>query len=100
MSFRLKTVLIMTFVIVSLLLTTSLSWVLNKKSADTVRTEVGQSLMGMANHMADKLDNFMWSRSGEVDLLGNLVASQGKPDPDQVRSMIHQLQTSFLLSPG
>lgn len=95
MSFRLKTVLIMTFVIVSLLLTTSLSWVLNKKSADTVRTEVGQSLMGMANHMADKLDNFMWSRSGEVDLLGNLVASQGKPDPDQVRSMINQLQTSF-----
>ena len=69
MSFKLRTGLVLIFILLSLVLSIVLGLVLNRYSAHSVKEEIGESLSSTAYDTADKLDNFMWTRSGEMDML-------------------------------
>lgn len=72
MSIRLRTLLIVSFTVLVLLLTTVLTVFISRYAAAKVEHEAGHSLSVIADQMPDKLGNFMWSRAGEVELLGSL----------------------------
>ncbi|WP_240342880.1 GGDEF domain-containing protein [Paenibacillus sp. ALJ109b] len=95
MSFKLKTVLTMTFAVLSLLVTLTIGYILSQKSSIAVETEIGHSLISTASQTSDKLDRFMWSRSGELDLLGRMIALEDRFEPAEMQMLLNQLQDSF-----
>ncbi|HBU81837.1 MAG TPA: GGDEF domain-containing protein [Paenibacillus sp.] len=95
MSFKLKTVLTMTFAVLSLLVTLTIGYILSQKSSIAIETEIGHSLTSTASQTSDKLDRFMWSRSGELDLLGRMIALEDRFQPAEVQLLLNQLQDSF-----
>ncbi|MGC5771769.1 GGDEF domain-containing protein [Paenibacillus pabuli] len=95
MSFKLKTVLTMTFGVLSLLVTLTFGYILSQKSAVAVETEIGHSLTSTASQTSDKLDRFMWTRSGELELLGQMIALEDRFEPAEMQMLLNQLQDSF-----
>lgn len=95
MSVKLRTGLIVTFIALSLLLSFALSTTINYYSAKSIKNEIGESLAGTAYQTADKLDNFMWSRSGELELLGSLPVFENNQHVDNIQAMLDQLQSRF-----
>ncbi|WP_258530574.1 sensor domain-containing diguanylate cyclase [Paenibacillus taichungensis] len=95
MSFKLKTVLTMTFAVLSLLVTLTIGYILSQKSSIAVETEIGHSLISTASQTSDKLDRFMWSRSGELNLLGRMIALEDRFQPAEMQMLLDQLQDSF-----
>ncbi|WP_440119109.1 diguanylate cyclase domain-containing protein [Paenibacillus sp. QZ-Y1] len=95
MSFKLKTVLTMTFAVLSLLVTLTIGYILSQKSSVAVETEIGHSLTSTASQTSDKLDRYMWSRSGELDLLGRMAALEDEFQPAEIQMLLDQLQDSF-----
>ncbi|MBU5351294.1 diguanylate cyclase [Paenibacillus barcinonensis] len=95
MSFKLRTVLTVIFAALSLLVIVTIGSIFSKKSFVAVETEIGHSLEGTAAQAADKLDRFMYSRSGEMNLLGNMSSLNDKFNPADIQILLDQLQNSF-----
>lgn len=95
MSFKLRTVLAMTFAVLSLLVTLTFGYILSQKSSVAVEREIGHSLTSTASQTSDKLDRYMWSRSGELDLLGRMTALEDDFQPADIQMLLDQLQDSF-----
>lgn len=95
MSFKLKTVLTMTFAVLSLLVTLTIGYILSQKSSIAVETEIGHSLISTASQTSDKMDRFMWSRSSELDLLDQMIALRDRFQPAEMQQLLDQLQDSF-----
>ncbi len=95
MSFKLRTGLVLIFILLSLVLSIMLGLVLNRYSAHSVKEEIGESLSSTAYDTADKLDNFMWTRSGEMDMLARLPVLINSNNNQDIHMMLEQLQTSF-----
>ncbi len=95
MSFKLRTGLVLIFILLSLVLSIALGLVLNRYSAHSVKEEIGESLSSTAYDTADKLDNFMWTRSGEMDMLARLPVLLDSANTENIHDMLDQLQTSF-----
>ncbi|MFS0869459.1 diguanylate cyclase domain-containing protein [Paenibacillus xylanilyticus] len=95
MSYKLRTILTMTFAVLSLLVTLTIGYIFSQKSAVAVETEIGHSLTSTASQTADQLDRFMWARSGELDLLGQMAALEDRFDPSEIQMLLNQLQNSF-----
>ncbi|MCG7376628.1 diguanylate cyclase [Paenibacillus sp. ACRSA] len=95
MSFKLRTVLTAIFATLSLLVSLTIGYIFSQKSFLAVETEIGHSLMGTASQASDKLDRFMWSRSGELDLLGRMAALENRFEPAEIQMLLDQLQDSF-----
>lgn len=95
MSFKLRTVLTVIFAALSLLVIVTIGSIFSKKSFIAVETEIGHSLEGTAAQAADKLDRFMYSRSGEMNLLGNMSSLNDKFNPADIQILLDQLQNSF-----
>ncbi|WP_241669353.1 sensor domain-containing diguanylate cyclase [Paenibacillus sp. CFBP13512] len=95
MSVKLRTALIVTFIALSLLLSFTLSTTINYYSSQSIKNEIGESLAGTAYQTADKLDNFMWSRSGEVELLGSLPVFENNQNVENIQQMLDQLKSHF-----
>ncbi|MEW4371939.1 diguanylate cyclase domain-containing protein [Paenibacillus kandeliae] len=95
MGVKLRTGLIITFIVMSLVLSLTLGFVLNRYAAHSVKTEIGESLSSTAHDTADKLDNFMWTRSGEIDMLARLPVLIDNIQTQDIHEMLNQLQTSF-----
>ncbi|MCM3172558.1 diguanylate cyclase [Paenibacillus sp. MER 99-2] len=95
MSFKLRTVLTAIFATLSLLVSLTIGYIFSQKSFLAVETEIGHSLMGTASQASDKLDRFMWSRSGELDLLGRMAALEDRFEPSEIQMLLDQLQDSF-----
>ncbi|ANF94718.1 GGDEF domain-containing protein [Paenibacillus bovis] len=95
MSFKLRTVLVVVFIVLSLVLSGTLGWVMNRYAVNSMKEEIGDSLFSTAHNTADKLDNFMWSRSGEMDLLAQLPVLRNSNNMNEVHDMLDQLQSSF-----
>lgn len=94
-SVKLRTALIVTFIALSLLLSFTLSTTINYYSSQSIKNEIGESLAGTAYQTADKLDNFMWSRSGEVELLGSLPVFENNQNVENIQQMLDQLKSHF-----
>jgi len=95
MSYKLRTVLVIVFIVLSLVLSGTLGWVMNRYAVNNMKAEIGDSLFSTAHNTADKLDNFMWSRSGEMDLLAQLPVLRNSNNMHEVHDMLDQLQSSF-----
>lgn len=74
MSLSLRTLFSTAFAVIIILLTAMLSYVIGNRSTTSVEVGIGSSLAAEANQMSEKLDHFMWSRSGEIEVLSKLNA--------------------------
>lgn len=95
MSIRLRTGLIVTFTALVILLSAVLSLLISRYSTAKVEEEIGQSVALMAYQMSDKLGNFMWSRAGEIDIVGGLDVFQDPAQIGSVQKLLNQLKASF-----
>ncbi|WP_322906274.1 GGDEF domain-containing protein [Paenibacillus campi] len=94
MSFKLRTGLVLIFIVLSLVLSIALGLVLNRYAVHSVKEEIGQALSSTAYDTADKLDNFMWTHAGEMDLLARLPVFMQSVNTKDIHDMLDQLQTN------
>ena len=94
-SLNLRTVFSSAFVVIISLLTILLSYVIGNQSSRTVELNIGSSLAEEAYQMSEKLDHFMWSRSGEVEVLSKLNAFQEPLDKEETSRLLNQLKQSL-----
>ncbi|WP_211745664.1 sensor domain-containing diguanylate cyclase [Paenibacillus sp. Marseille-Q4541] len=92
---KLRTFLILTFTSFVILLTAVLGILLSNRSAENLQNEIGQSLSSIAYQMSDKLDNFMWSRTGEVEILAAMAALEQNVGISETQKLLTQLKASF-----
>lgn len=92
---RIRTFLIATFTGFVILVTVVLSLLLGRNATHEIKQEIGESLSGTAYQMADKLDFFMFSRIGEVEILSSLDALKKQNNPDEIRRVLNQLKSSL-----
>lgn len=92
---KIRTFLALIFVAFVILLSTTLGSLMSSRSTQAIEEEIGVSLAGTAYQMSDKLDNFMWSRSGEVKLLTELELLKQADNPEAIQNLLNQLQSTF-----
>ncbi|MNB78768.1 Cyclic di-GMP phosphodiesterase Gmr [compost metagenome] len=95
MSFNLRTFFSGAFAVIIILLTALLIWIIGSQSTKSVERGIGGSLAEEAYQMAEKLDHFMWSRSGEVQVLSKLNAFQEPYDKEEISGLLNQLKSSL-----
>lgn len=62
---------------------------------NSMRKKVEQSLSETAFHMADKMDQFMWSRSGELYTISELEPLKTLDHPEEVSALLNSLKLQF-----
>lgn len=95
MSISLRTSLAASFAALIILLSVAISVVAGRTSADRYQEEIGRSLAGIAHHMSDKLDYYMWSRSGEIDIMSSLDEFQHIDRTEPIRALLEKLKLTF-----
>lgn len=95
MSLSLRTLFSIAFAVIIILLTAILSYVIGNRSTTSVEVSIGSSLAAEANQMSEKLDQFMWSRSGEIEVLSKLNAFQELVEPAEAGGLLNQLKKSL-----
>ncbi|MEK3904368.1 sensor domain-containing diguanylate cyclase [Paenibacillus sp. FSL R7-0179] len=95
MSLSLRTLFSTAFAVTIILLTAILSYVIGNRSTTSVEVGIGSSLAAEANQMSEKLDQFMWSRSGEIEVLSKLDAFQEPVEPAEAGGLLDQLKKSL-----
>ncbi|WP_407271820.1 sensor domain-containing diguanylate cyclase [Radiobacillus sp. PE A8.2] len=95
MKLSLRAYVAVIFAIIIIVLTTVLSISIGRQSSEKVETEIGNALSTTAFQMADKLDFFMWSRAGEVDIVSQLKDIKNQEDTEAIQNLLEQLQESF-----
>lgn len=95
MKINLRVYVALVFGLIIIALTMLLSITISKHSGDTIRREIGNSLSTTAYHMADKLDSFMWSRVGEVEVLSQIGDIHSPHDITATQSLLDQLKASI-----
>lgn len=93
--FKLRTVLVFAFTVIVIMLTFILGSILSHRAESSLQKEIGQSLANIAYQMSDKLDNFMWSRQGEVEMLAATYTLAQNNEISAIQNLMGQLQTSF-----
>jgi diguanylate cyclase (GGDEF)-like protein len=94
-SLSLRTTLVVVFSVIALLLSTILSITIGNTATSKVEEEIGQSLAGISYQMAEQLDQFMWSRSGETDIISQLSLMQDNTNAADIQAVLDQLASSF-----
>lgn len=95
MSLSLRTLFSTAFAVIIILLTAMLSYVIGNRSTTSVEVGIGSSLAAEANQMSEKLDQFMWSRSGEIEVLSKLNAFQEPVEQAEAGGLLNQLKRSL-----
>ncbi|PLS15501.1 diguanylate cyclase [Bacillus sp. M6-12] len=95
MSIKLRTFFAIFFAFGIIVLTAFLSTIIGNKTLQQVELESGQALSGITWQMADKLDYFMWSRYGEIEVLSELEALRSMQNKEEVRKILDQLSESI-----
>lgn len=95
MSLSLRTFFASAFAVIIILLTALLIYMIGNQSTKSVEVSIGGSLAEEAYQMAEKLDHFMWSRSGEVEVLSKLNAFQQPVDTAEIGGLLNQLKSSL-----
>ncbi|MEH7418689.1 diguanylate cyclase [Neobacillus drentensis] len=95
MNLKLRTYVAVLFAVGIFGITALLSVLIGKQSSEKVEDQIGNTLSATAYHMADKLDAFMWSRAGEINVISQLSDIQHPTDSGHVQSLLNQLQDSI-----
>jgi len=95
MRISLRTYLAITFAVIIVLLSTVISVITSREAGDRFQAEIGQSLASIAYQMSDKLDHYMWSRIGEIEIISGLERFRHPDKPDQIKTMLESLKFSF-----
>ncbi|WP_379141978.1 diguanylate cyclase domain-containing protein [Paenibacillus sp. sgz500992] len=95
MTFNLRTFFASAFAVIIILLTALLIYVIGNQATKSVEVSIGGSLAAEAYQMSEKLDHFMWSRSGEVEVLSKLNAFQKPLDTQEISGLLNQLKSSL-----
>ncbi|MEK3877437.1 diguanylate cyclase domain-containing protein [Paenibacillus sp. FSL M7-0420] len=95
MSLSLRTLFSTAFAVIIILITAILSYVIGNRSTTSVEVSIGSSLAAEANQMSEKLDQFMWSRSGEIEVLSKLNAFQEPVEQAEAGGLLNQLKKSL-----
>ncbi|WP_235848333.1 hypothetical protein [Litchfieldia alkalitelluris] len=72
-----------------------MSIIIGQRSIHEVQSEIGSSLAEVAYLTGDNLDQYMWSRYGEVKVLSELKEIRQPGDLDQVENLLNQVKSSF-----
>ncbi|MBT2692068.1 diguanylate cyclase [Bacillus sp. ISL-55] len=95
MKINLRAYMALFFGVIIIALTMLLSITISKHSSETIKREIGNSLSSTAYHMADKLDSFMWSRIGEVEVLSQIEDIKSHEDLQSAQVLLDQLKSSI-----
>jgi diguanylate cyclase (GGDEF)-like protein len=95
MKINLRAYMALFFGVIIIALTMLLSITISKHSSETIKREIGNNLSSTAYHMADKLDSFMWSRIGEVEVLSKISDIHSHKDILTAQSLLDQLKDSI-----
>ena len=95
MKLNLRAYMALFFGLIIIALTMLLSITISKQSGDTIKREIGNSLSTTAYHMADKLDSFMWSRIGEVEVLSQIDDIKSHQDIPAAQTLLDPLKSSI-----
>lgn len=95
MKINLRTYVALIFALIIIMLSAVLSVTISKQSSATVKREIGNNLSTTAFHMADKLDSFMWSRIGEIQVLSKIKEIHSPTDIPEAESLLNQLQKNI-----
>ncbi|KGE16902.1 diguanylate cyclase [Paenibacillus wynnii] len=95
MNLNLRTVFSGAFAVTVILLTLLLSYIIGKESTKSVEVSIGSSLAEVAYQMSENLDQFMWSRTGEVEVLSKLNAFQEPVHKEEIDGLLQQLRKSM-----
>ncbi|MHA6531903.1 sensor domain-containing diguanylate cyclase [Paenibacillus sp. BAC0078] len=95
MSFNLRTLFASAFAVVIILITVLLSYIIGSHSSKSVEARIGGSFAEEAYQLSEKLDQFMSSRSAEVEVLSKLNAFQTPVDQAEVSGLLNQLKSSL-----
>ncbi|MEN2768454.1 GGDEF domain-containing protein [Ornithinibacillus xuwenensis] len=94
-SSSLRTRLSITFAIIVIILILVLSIIIGKRSIKEVQSEIGYSLGETAYLMGENLDQYMWSRYGEVSVLSELEEIKDYQDVNNVEKLLNKLKERF-----
>ncbi|WP_282154638.1 hypothetical protein [Cytobacillus gottheilii] len=83
------------FGIIMVFLVIILSFLIGQRSIQEVQTEIGDSLADMAYLMGDKLDRYMWSRNGEVEIISEMQTIKEQENFNEIDQLLNQVRESF-----
>ncbi|WP_025688313.1 sensor domain-containing diguanylate cyclase [Paenibacillus zanthoxyli] len=95
MSINLRTLFAGAFAAVIILLTVLLSYLIGNETTKTAEVTNGKSLAEAAYQMSYNLDHFMWTRAGEIEMLGKLRAFQEPVNKEEIAELLNQLKESL-----
>ncbi|WP_456276159.1 diguanylate cyclase domain-containing protein [Bacillus sp. AK128] len=95
MSVTLRTYFVIIFSLFTIVLTAFLSFTISKESGQEVKKQIGENLARDSFQMADKLDQFMWSRYGEITVLTKLDVLRDANNIQSITDLLNELKTSF-----
>jgi diguanylate cyclase (GGDEF)-like protein len=72
-----------------------LSIIIGNKSIREMKNDKGEALEEIAYQMADKMDAYMWSRSGEIFTLSHLDTLLDSNDVDTIQNLLEQLKVNI-----
>ncbi|RSK25852.1 diguanylate cyclase [Bacillus sp. HMF5848] len=91
----LRTRLSLIFAGIVILLIFTLSYIIGQRSINEVQSEIGDSLSELAYIMGENLDQYMWSRYGEVDILSELQELRNTQDIESIEVLLNKLKERF-----
>ena len=91
----LRTQFAFTFAILMALLSMILSSLIGLRSSKEVKSEIGSSLSETATQMSGKMDQYMWGRAGEIEVLKDLDAFKNPDDLEEIEYILNLLKTTF-----
>lgn len=94
-SYKLSTHLTFWTTVIVLTLATVLSVGIGIYSTRLIQENVKSELAETALHMADKMDQFMWSRSGELYTIASLPQFKTLDEPLELEALINTLRDNF-----
>lgn len=94
-SHRLSTHITFWIAMIIISLAATLSLVVGLYSRSVLKDKVQHELDETAFHMADKMDQFMWSRSGELYTLAALKPLKSLETPSETEALLNSLKSNF-----
>ena len=95
MSTSLRTRFATIFAILIIALTILLTMNIGQRASQEISDEIGNSLSEVAFQISNMLDQYMWSRYGEISLLTELDILKNGEDPEAIQLLLNRLQSSF-----
>lgn len=94
-SISIRTQFAFIFAFLIALLSLLLSILIGVQSSKILKKEIGSSLSEISSQMSGKLEQYMWGRSGEIEVLKNLESLKNPDDLDEIQATLDTLKYTF-----